>query len=155
MNPEKTIIELNGVKLEVDLRHAKRIDTLRVGDKVKLLEKTQYSDNSVKVHNGVIAGFEPFPSAPTIIVAYVEMGYKSAELKFAYLRAGDEDSKKFEIVPSIDDDMPLDQAFVTECFDVEITRRKQEIEDFERKKAYFLSNFKKYFPVADSQAEAA
>ena len=31
MSNEKTIIEVNGVKLEVDLRQAKRIETLQVG----------------------------------------------------------------------------------------------------------------------------
>ena len=62
-----TVIEINGVKLEVDLRSARRIDTLRVGDRVKLLEKTSYGGPIV--HHGVVAGFDPFPSQPTIIVS--------------------------------------------------------------------------------------
>jgi len=33
----KQIIEINGVKLEVDLSTAKRIDEFRVGDTVKVL----------------------------------------------------------------------------------------------------------------------
>lgn len=41
---ETTIIEINGVKLEIDLRHAKRIDNLRVGDTVKVLRK-RYDDS--------------------------------------------------------------------------------------------------------------
>ena len=140
----KTLVEINGVKLEVDLRHAKRVDTLRVGDRVKLLEKTY--GNNVAVHPGVIAGFEPFPSAPTIIVAYLEIGYKSAELKFAYLRTTDTESK-FELVPSIDNDLPVDKADVTENFDREIRRLEQEMDDIKRRKAYFLNNFQQFFPA--------
>ena len=34
---EKRIVEIDGVKIEVDLRTAKRIDTFAVGDNVKVL----------------------------------------------------------------------------------------------------------------------
>lgn len=91
MNKETTIIELNGVKLEVDLRTAKRVDTLRVGDRVRLLEKSSYS-SSVTVHHGIIAGFEPFPSAPTIIVAYLKTAYREATIEFVYLNTASEES---------------------------------------------------------------
>ena len=33
---EKRIIDINGMKMEVDLRTAKRIDTFKVGDNVKV-----------------------------------------------------------------------------------------------------------------------
>ena len=36
---EKRIVEIDGVKIEVDLRTAKRIDTFAVGDNVKVLCK--------------------------------------------------------------------------------------------------------------------
>lgn len=39
MDDGKRIIEIDGVKIEVDLRTAKRIDTYRVGDNVKILNK--------------------------------------------------------------------------------------------------------------------
>lgn len=56
MENGKTIIEVNGVKLEVDLRTARRIDEIRIGDRVKVLIKG-YSD--YKVHAGTVIGFEP------------------------------------------------------------------------------------------------
>ena len=143
MNKETTVIEINGVKLEVDLRHAKRIDTLRIGDRVKLLEK-QYSNN-VTVHPGVIAGFEPFPSAPTIIVAYIERSYKAAELKFAYLRTNDTECK-FEIVPSIDGDLALNPGDIVSEMNAQILSKEQEIADLAMRRDYFLANFQKYFP---------
>ena len=36
---EKRIVEIDGVKIEVDLRTAKRVDSYKVGDNVKILEK--------------------------------------------------------------------------------------------------------------------
>ena len=144
MNEETTIIEINGVKLEVDLRHAKRVDTLRVGDRVKLLEKC-YS-NTIKLYPGIIAGFEPFPSAPTIIVAYLETSYNTAEVKFAYINTADEESKKFELVPSVDNDLPVDPSDVLELMDREMARRQTELDDLKRRRLFFLTNFQKYFP---------
>ena len=37
-------IEINGVKLEIDLRTAKRVDTFKIGDNVKVLKK-EYGDD--------------------------------------------------------------------------------------------------------------
>ena len=67
MNREKDYIrdmEINGVKFEVDMRTLKRIDTFKVGDNVKILDKT-YS----KIKNGVIVEFLNFKDMPTIQVA--------------------------------------------------------------------------------------
>jgi hypothetical protein len=52
---ETRIVEINGVKLELDMRQAKlqSIDTFKVGDSVKVLIK-EYGD-SYKTHAGVIA----------------------------------------------------------------------------------------------------
>lgn len=36
---ERRIVEINGVKIEVDMRTAKRVDSFRVGDNVKVLDK--------------------------------------------------------------------------------------------------------------------
>lgn len=43
MEEYKKIVEINGIKMEVDMRHAKTIDTYKIGDRVKVLVK-QYSD---------------------------------------------------------------------------------------------------------------
>ena len=45
---EKRIVEIDGVKIEVDLRTAKRIDTFRVGDNVKVLCKEYNGDFTVE-----------------------------------------------------------------------------------------------------------
>ena len=150
MNKETTIIELNGVKLEVDLRTAKRVDTLRVGDRVRLLEKSTYS-SEVTVHHGIIAGFEPFPSAPTIIVAYLKQSYRETTIEFVYLNPNSEDAKKWEIVPSIDNDLPVNKEDVVASINRKIEGKLAEIQDLERQRDYFLREFGKYFPSKDAE----
>ena len=95
------IVEIDGIKLEIDLRTAKKIEHFRVGDNVRVLVKG-YSD-TYKVHAGVIVGFDGFEKLPTICIAYLEVGYNSAEIKFAYINAGSESKdSKIEITPAFD-----------------------------------------------------
>jgi hypothetical protein len=147
MDSEKTIIEINGVKLEVDLRHAKRVDTFQVGTQVKVLEKaTTY--NAAKVHSGVIVGFEPFEAMPTIVVCYLEIGYNAADLKFAYINPTKESREKWELVASVDDDLPVKKQDVLSKMDREIEAKRTEIAEIERKRVYFLHHFGRYFANA-------
>lgn len=138
---EKTIIEVNGVKLEVDLRTAKRVDTLRVGDRVKVLNK-EYSD--YRVYAGTVIGFEPFENLPTVIIAYLKNDYSGPDVKFLYFNA---QSKDTEVVKSIDDDqLDIDRATVVQHMEREIDKKLAEVEDMRAKKAYFLQKFKAYWP---------
>jgi hypothetical protein len=139
---EMTLIEINGVKMEVDLRHAKIVhENLRVGSKVKLLEKSGYGGGA-SVWPGVIVGFEPFPTLPTIIVAYMDTGY-SGGLKFAHVNSKSAD--KWELVPSIDDELPLAKGDVLSRFDREIEKKQAEKDELERQRDFFLRNFNAYF----------
>lgn len=142
-NENTTIIEINGVKLEVDLRQAKRIDTLHVGSPVKVLVKG-YSD--YKVHAGTVVGFEPFANLPTIIVAYLDVDYGSANLKFLHFN---EQSKDVEVVHAVDGDLvDIDRVGVIARMDREIVKKEQELEDLQARKTFFLENFGRYFPAA-------
>lgn len=138
------IIEINGVKMEIDTRHAVRIDTFRIGTKVKLLEKqNNYGNADTKVYSGVIVGFEPFESLPTIVVCYLERDYQGANLKFAYVNTASD--KKWEIVAAVDDDLPVQKADVLAVIDRDVTKKQEEIAELQRKRAYFLQHFAAYF----------
>jgi hypothetical protein len=139
---DTTVIEVNGVKLEVDLRTAKRIDTLRVGDRVKVLIKNDYSSECA-VKPGVVVGFEPFEMLPTIIVAYMEIDYSGSNLKFLHFNKA---SKGTEVIKSIDNDhLDVDKVRVTAMFDKQIEQKQRELEDLEAKKTFFLAEFSKYW----------
>ena len=80
----KRVVEINGVKMEVDLRSAttQEVNTYKVGDQVKVLIK-DYS--SWKDYPGTIVGFDNFKQRPTIIIAYLER-YNS-DIRFAYFNS--------------------------------------------------------------------
>lgn len=140
MEKQTTIIEVNGVKLEVDLRSAKRIDELKVGSRVKCLVKKY---DGFATYAGVVVGFEPFPTRPTIVVAYLENNYGSAALKFMSFNA---DTKDFEIVSDLDHNaMEIDKADVLAQFDRNADVKRAELREIEDKKAFFLAHFGRYF----------
>lgn len=139
-----TIVEINGIKMEVDLRHAKVVhENIHVGSKVKLLEKNSYNGQSV--YPGVVVGFENFQSLPTIIVAYVKGGYSDAGLHIAYINSSKQATEKWEMVPSYDDDLPIQKADVLAHFDRESNKKRAELEDIESRREAFLRHFGAYF----------
>lgn len=140
-NEHTTVIEVNGVKLEVDLRTARRIDNLKVGSRVKVLRKSDYGDH--KVFPGIVVGFDPFPSLPTMTIAFLDINYSEAKLEFVAFNGA---SKGIEIVASIDnDELEVDKGAVLARIDREIEKHGREIEDLRRKREWFLHNFKVYF----------
>ena len=142
METERTIVEVNGVKMEVDLRHARIVhENIKVGSKVKLLAKSDYSGPTV--YAGVVVGFEPFESLPTIIVAYVKDGYNDSGLAFAHINA--KSSDKYDLVPSLDDELPIKKADVLAQFDRKIDKARAELETVEAQRDYFLRHFNRYF----------
>ncbi len=137
------IIEIGGVKLEVDMRHAKRIDTFKIGTRVKVLVKPSYSGGTVNIYSGVIVGFEDFKSAPTIVVAYVESGY-NADIKFININVytnQNENGDKYEIVADQDKAMMVSKKDVLDSFNRQIRGKLEEIRELGRKKRMFVSRF--------------
>lgn len=137
---QKTIIEINGIKLEVDLRTAKRIDEFRIGDRVKVLTK-EYGD-TFHVYHGIIVGFDNFKELPTIVVVYLKDEYSSAQMKFGYINS---QAKDIEITHAEYEDLPIRKADVIERFDNQILKKQAELEDLQRQKAFFIYHFQKAF----------
>jgi hypothetical protein len=139
MKEEKKIIEINGVKLEVDLRDATVIEKYKVGDHIKVLKKN-YSDYSSFL--GVIVGFDNFEQHPTMVIAYLKSDYSSASIEFVYYNS---ETKEVEIAPVNDYDIPYSKQSVIDKMDKEIAKKEEEIRDLQSKKNYFLHMFGKFF----------
>ncbi|UOF82092.1 hypothetical protein [Caudoviricetes sp.] len=142
MENEKQIIEINGIKMEVDLRHAKRIDTFCVGDCVKVLVK-EY--DAYKTYAGTIVGFDAFEKLPTIIVAYV----KYSGLEFVYINANSKAENQAEICMAHEDDIPLHKEDILNRMGNEIETSERKTLELKDKKARFLKLFGKYFSQDD------
>jgi hypothetical protein len=139
MDTNKRVIEINGVKLEIDLRDAKVIDQYKVGDTIKILIKG-YSD--YKSHLGVIVGFDNFEKHPTIVIAYLEVEYSTANIRFAYYNS---ESKDVEIAKINDWDIPYSKSSIIEKLDTEYAKKEEELRELKSKKEVFINMFGKYF----------
>lgn len=140
MEKQTTIIEINGVKMEIDLRSAKRIDELRVGSRVKCLVK-RYQEFAT--FPGVIVGFEPFKNLPSIVVAYLDVTYSGACL---VLKTFNSETKDFEIVSDLDNNsLEVNKSDILNKFDQEIAKKQLEINEVKTRKDFFLTNFGAFF----------
>lgn len=148
---EKRIVEIDGVKIEVDLRTAKRIDTFKVGDNVKVL-CNKYNDTFV-VKPGIITDFANFKEKPTIVVAVFNEGSWSScpSIEFIHIYEGMED--KYEIVYTSDEDLRLTKDGVIEKFEREIAKKRNEAQDLENQLNYFIKHFLKGRSISDSSAK--
>lgn len=139
MEDQKRIIEVNGIKMEVDLRTAKRIDEFKVGDNVKVLKK-DYSGYSSYI--GTIIGFDNFKDKPTIIIAYLKNEYSSATIEFLHYNSATEDA---EITSLNEWDLPLTKSTILDSFNKELLKKEEEVRELKHKQIMFEKLFGKYF----------
>ncbi|MED5549760.1 MAG: hypothetical protein VX529_10410 [Pseudomonadota bacterium] len=133
----KRIIEIEGVKIEVDLRTARRIEELKIGSRVRVLTK-DYGGH--KVSTGVIIGFEQFKKLPTLIVATVNPNSYSTDnpMQIVHYNA---DSKDTEIVGAADDDFEFDGDLVERQFDRLERKHEAELQKARDQRAWFRQHF--------------
>lgn len=143
------LVEIKGVKLEIDEQYAKTIEQYHmgyhIGDNVKVLVK-EYS--TYKSYPGIIAGFDAFQELPTIIVAYVKNEYRTPSVEFVYINS---ESKEVEICPMVLDEIPFIRENIESIFDEEIKRREQEVVEMKTKKQYFMQAYNKHFTTKEGE----
>lgn len=136
-------VEINGVKMEIDLRSAKRIDTFKVGDDVKLLKKGNYDssyDREDKIYPGMIVDFCNFKDLPTMVVAYFEEGSWNASptIQFVYFN---EHTSGWDIVYCDKNELKVSEQSILQKFDREIEKKQKELDELCDKKEYFITHF--------------
>ena len=139
---ERRIVEINGVKIEVDMRTAKRVDSFRVGDNVKVLDKDY---NGYKVKPGIIVDFAEFSELPTMVIAVFEEGSwsSSPSISFIHYNKNTAEEKNIEIVLSSEDEIKVSRDSVVEKFEREIQKKKNEWQDLQNQLEYFKKHFLK------------
>lgn len=147
MEDNKRIIEINGVKMEIDLRNATVIDNFKVGDTIKVLVKGY---NDYKSHVGMIVGFDEFQKLPTIVIAYLNIDYSETNIKFVYYNS---ESKDVEICKINDWDIPFSKQQIIDKLNTEIAKKEAELKEINSKKELFLTMFGKFFESKISMGE--
>lgn len=141
MENTKRIIEIEGVKLEVDLRDAKTIEHYKVGDNIKLLKK-EYGDD-YSVYPAIIVGFEPFEELPTITIVYVKKNYDEVEINFVHFN---KQTKGVEICPAGDvTELWFKESDMLDKFQTSIAKLEEDIKTIKKKRDYFKAHFNQYF----------
>lgn len=146
----KKIVEVNGVKLELDMRQGtlRNVDSFKVGDNVKLLKK-EYE--AYKSYPAVIVGFDEFPNMPTIVIAYLESSYGSNDIKFAYINSA---SKDLELCSMNTMEVVINKSLVLDQIDRLIDAKEREVTELKTKRSYFVDMFGRYFEGGENEREA-
>jgi len=132
------IVEINGIKLELDQRTATatRIDTLRIGSKVKVLKK-EYSNHAV--YPGVVVGFEAFKALPSIIIACLKTGYGENPVTFLTINSETQDT---EVLAAEDSDLiDLQHETILKTLDRNIEKTRIEVEKAQQYRDLFVKHF--------------
>jgi len=136
MNEEKRIVEINGVKMEVDLRTARVIENYRVGDSVKLLHK-RYNDYEVLA--AAIVGFSEFAALPTIELITID---RQGDVQFVAFNAQTKDT---EIAPFNPYEADFDRSTILEKLGRNVTKAEEELRTAQTKRKAFIECFAKVF----------
>ena len=132
-------IEIDGVKVAVDMRTVKKIDVYRVGDNVKVLKK---SYDKYYTYSGVIVDFVNFKELPAIVVAYFNQDYSGTSIEFETIT---KDTKNIEIAPCLPHELSINKNRVIDKFNYEIEQQQHKVDELKARRDYFLENFGKFF----------
>ena len=132
----KRIIEINGIKLEVDMSTAKRIDEFKVGDNIKVLKDAK------DVMAGVIVDFVNFKELPTIQIAVFKQDYWGTQIEFINYNS---QTEGIEIMPCSEHELRLEKCRVIDKFNLEIEKKQSEVDELIQKRDWFVERFAKYF----------
>ena len=137
MDNNKRIVEVNGVKIEVDMRYARRIDEFKVGDTVKVLDRRNDRND---LRSGVITDFAEFKDLPTIMVAvYKPSDYWSApSIEFIPYNANTEG---IGIVAVSQEEIMVSKDTIVDNFNDQIERKRNEMNDLIVKRDTFVKYF--------------
>lgn len=137
MDENKRIIEINGIKLEVDLRSAKRIDEFKVGDTVKVLDNR---DGNNKMCTGVITDFANFKELPTMMVAIYKAGsyWEKPTIEFIPFNA---ETTDIEVVGVTAEEVIVSRETIVDKFNDEIAKKRSELNDLIVKRDTFVKYF--------------
>ena len=139
LNEFEREIEIDGVKVAVDMRTVKKIDVYRVGDNVKVLKK---SYDTYHTYSGVIVDFVNFKELPAIVVAYFNQDYSGTSIEFETIT---KDTKDIEIAPCLPHELSINKNRVIDKFNYEIEQQQHKVDELKAKRDYFLENFGKFF----------
>lgn len=139
---ERRIIEINGIKMEVDMRTAKKVDNFKVGDPVKVLDMSMSYTSPVQ-KAGVIVGFAEFKKSPAIEIMVLKDEYDG--VNFEFITIATHTDSKYEMIHYNSYESLFTQSNILDKFNRLIEKKELEVEELKRKKKYYIDDFHKAF----------
>jgi hypothetical protein len=130
------VVEINGVKMEVDLRTARVVENYKVGDSVKLLKKKY---DGYEVLPAAIIGFTEFAKLPTIELLSID---RHGEVSFFAYNA---ETKDTEIAPFNPYELAFDREDIMGKLDENVGKAREALRLAEAKRKAFVECFAKVF----------
>jgi len=87
---------------------------------------------------------------PTILVAYVEDNYSTADVKIVSINSMQKD---FDVVAAVDLDFAVDKNIIIARFERMLAAKQREIDDIQEKMEYFKNNFKAFWVKMERPTE--
>jgi len=138
------IVEVGGIKLEIDERTARTIEQYRVGEPVKCLVQA-YGDK-YDLYPGVIIGFADFAELPTIEVMYANTTFNATDPFI--IKAINAKTTGIEIAPMQELELLMDRQGMMVKFDAAIRKMETDLSDMMAKREYFDTHFAAVFERA-------
>ena len=137
MDTNKRIVEVNGVKIEVDMRYARRIDEFKVGDTVKVLDNR---NDKNEMRTGVITDFAEFKELPTIMVAVYKPSdyWNPPSIEFIPYNSNTEG---IEIVGVSQEEIIVSKDTIVDNFNAQVEKKRHEMNDLIVKRDTFIKYF--------------
>lgn len=132
------IIEVGGTKIEIDFSRARKIETFKVGDCIKIFKK-KYSD--WKLYPAIITGFASSDEMSGIEVTYLETEYNSATMKCEVVTA---ETKETIIASISSNENYMSFNTLTELLARDIDKKEMELAEAKSKLKFFKDFYGKY-----------
>jgi hypothetical protein len=139
MDEHMRVVEINGVKMEVDLRTPRVIENFKVGDSIKVLRK-KYS--GYEVLPAAIVGFVEFTNLPSIEILTID---RQGQVEFLTFNA---ETKDVEIAPFNRYELLLDRAEIMDKLDGNVQKAQEVLRLAEAKRHAFVETIGKAFGLS-------
>jgi hypothetical protein len=141
MDENKRIVEIDGIKVEVDISTAKVISNYKIGDPVRILHPGEGYGCGIKP--GIIVGFCQFEKNPAIEILELDTDYSGTNFRIVTIVSGQKND--VQICPYDRFEGLISRSDVVTRFDREIQKKELELADMKLKKQYFIDEFSKAF----------
>lgn len=130
-------LSMGAWEFQIPLR-SENTDPLKIGDRVQVKTKDNSYSRNVSSYPGIIVGFLPFKSRPSVMIAYSRSDYSGSRVAFLEFNR---DTTDYEVIRApVEWNPRVSREKFLKDVDAEITRLELQVADLREKRDYFVVN---------------